>query len=256
MSVKIVCGLTGAGKTYFVVRRIIEEFKKLPPDFKLVANTHITLPKEMNREFIFMHDIKELLDVERSIVVLDDAGSSRWLSARGWDKMDPRIQDKMINNRKDGLRVWVTTQFMDGVDKYVRLNAHEYWEAEKIAGSDEFAQKPWGICRYRRYHPRAHSLIRRERLDSKYYLLRKKYIDMFDTYEKVGEAPRAHTGASKAPVVRTLSQPSDSPFSPRVERKMITRADVRNQQSDLEKVKVLFAKRQRGRPRKIKILTA
>jgi hypothetical protein len=224
MSINIVCGLTGSGKTYFVVRRILEEMKKLPKNFILVTNTHINLPKDFDREVRYISSPKDLLEIEMAVVVIDDAGI--WFASRQWDRLDPRIQDKIINNRKDGLRVWVTTHFMEGIDKYIRLNAHQYWEAEKVMGSDEFAEKVWGIIRVKRFHPRMHDKIRRKRLETKTYLLRDKYIKLYDTYEKV--------------VPRNAN---------------VKKSDIREQQRAIETGKDLQVRRQRGRPRKIQILT-
>lgn len=237
MSVNLVCGLTGSGKTYFVIRTILKEFKKLPDDFILVTNTPISLPKDFNREVRFIDSPRDLLGLSRAIVVVDDGGV--WFASRQWDKLDPRIQDMIINNRKDGLRMWITTQFLEGIDKYIRLNCHQYWEAEKIMGSDEFAppEKVWGIIRVKRYHPRMHDKIRRKRLETKTLLLRRKYIDLYDTYAKV-----TSRGDWKAHNVKKSDIEA-------------TRATVRENQSFLDRYRELNVKRMRGRPRKIKILT-
>jgi hypothetical protein len=259
---------------------ILKEFENLPKDFILCANTHIDLPANFNREIRYINSPRELLDIERAIVVIDDAGI--WFASRQWDKLDPRIQDKIINNRKDGLRIWVTTQFLEGIDKYIRLNAHQYWEAEKWMGSDEFAppEKVWGIIRVKRYHPRMHDKIRRKRLETKTFFLRKKYIKLYDTYEKVAsrgqksiprsEGEKREGVAPHVPQAPLLPPPivvplrgqtrvipiewgkraihNELPPEPLPE---VTRADVRAQTADLQRHGYLTEKRKRGRPRKI-----
>lgn len=239
MSLNIVCGLTGSGKTYFIIRMIEKELKKLPEDFFVASNTPINLPPEWGRKFLLIHNPKDLLDLERAVVIVDDAGSDRWFSARGWLKLDPRIQDKIINNRKDRLRIWASTQFYDSIDKYLRLNIHHYWEAVKIMGSDEFSKRVWGLHRYKRFHPRMADKIRRRKLQGKWFWLRRKYIDMFDTYAKV-------TDEKKTDNVLNVFEKLPPP---------ITRETIRENQALIDKHRELVVKRKRGRPRKIKVLT-
>jgi len=236
MSVNIVCGLTGSGKTYFVLRTVLELLKKLPEDFILATNTPIQLPDDFDREVKFISTPKELLELRRAIVIIDDGGI--WFGSRQWDKLDPRIQDMIINNRKDGLRIYVTTQFLEGIDKYIRMNCHQYWEAEKWFGSDEYAppDKVWGVIRVKRYHPRMHDKIRRKRLETKYFLIRNKYISLYDTYAKV----------SSRTEWKKLSN---------TEKPEVKRAHIREQQAYIEKARELEVRRSRGRPKKIKILT-
>jgi hypothetical protein len=203
---------------------VIEELKKLPEDFCLVANMHITLPTEVNRKVFYITSPKDLLDIEKAVVVIDDAGI--WFGSRQWDKLDPRIQDKVINNRKDGLRIWVTTQFFDSIDKYIRMNCHEYWEANKVIGSDEYAQanKVWGLFTVRRYHPHLHDKIRRKPIQRRYFRLLPRYVQLYDTFEKV-----------------TAIRP------------ITTHKQIIEQQKEIEKAKTLDTRRSRGRPRKIKL---
>jgi len=182
MSIFALCGLTGSGKTYLMTRIGISLLEKSNESVQLYACYHITYAPLQHRIHYF-NSMKELVDIENAIVLIDEG--SIWFNSRLWNNLDPRVQYKFLQHRKDGLRIYVTSQFFDGMDKVVRLNTHKYYEIKKVFGSDEDAEKVYGLIRMTEFAPRAHDKIRRSPISSEYFLLRRKYVDMFNTHEKV-----------------------------------------------------------------------
>jgi hypothetical protein len=181
MSVTIISGLTGTGKTYFMTKLALKHAIAFP-DMPIYANYHINndlFPKKIE----YFDDPEKLSDISHALVLIDDGAI--WFNNRRWHEFSYDLQYKIINNRKDGLKIYVTTQYFEGIESTIRENCHFYYECEKLIGSGEFSKKIWGIIRVRQYYPRLHDKIRRKPLSSKYFLLRKKYTDMYDTYEKI-----------------------------------------------------------------------
>lgn len=182
MSIFAICGLTGEGKTYAMTRMGLEALEHAKQGVELYACYHINYPPQQHRIHYF-NTMRELVDLENAIVLIDEG--SVWFNNRQWQKLDPRVQYKFLQHRKDGLRIYVTSQFFDGMDKIVMRNVHKYFEVKKYLGSDEQAEKVHGLIRLIEFAPRLHDKIRRRPLGSKWFLLRKKYVEYYNTYEKV-----------------------------------------------------------------------
>jgi len=226
MSIFALCGLTGSGKTYLMTRIGISLLEKSNESVQLYACYHIYYPPLQHRIHYF-NSMKELVDLENSIVLIDEG--SIWFNSRLWNHLDPRVQYKFLQHRKDGLRIYVTSQFFDGMDKVVRQNTHKYFEIRKIFGSDEDAEKVYGLIRMTEFAPRAFDKIRRSAISTEYFLIRRKYVDMFNTHEKVNPTKK----------ISSMSKEEVKEIMP--EAKLL--------QAKLEDHAVLEKKR-RGRPRK------
>ena len=234
MSLYGIAGLTGGGKTYIMTRWGIDALKKAKPDVLLYACYHINYAPLQDR-IKYFNTVRDFVDMENAIVLIDEA--SIWFNSRNWNNLDPQVQYKILQHRKDGLRIYATAQFWDGVDKYVRQNAHKYFEVNKVMGSDETEEKVWGLITVREYPPRFYDKIRRPTIRTNYYLIRKKYIDLYNTFEKV-------IPVTKLSKKKTEDKAVDNVL--RHENKLLL--------SRIEQEKELTVKRQRGRPRKIKIV--
>lgn len=185
MSVYGIAGLTGSGKTYVMTRMGIEMLRKAKPHVKLYATYHITCPELQDRIFYF-RSLKVFYELENAIVLLDDAPV--WFNSRNWNNLPPEVQIKIIEHRKDCLKIICTAQFWDGVDKNLRENAHRYYEVNKIFGKEDeeiLYSKPWGVIRLTQFPPRRYDKIKRKVISTQYYLIRKKYVDLYNTFEKV-----------------------------------------------------------------------
>jgi len=221
MAIHIITGLTGTGKTYFMTRLAQKMVQDTKQSWSLFANYHLKQDAFTIKPEYFDNPMA-FLDMERAIVLIDDGAI--WFGSRQWSKLPWEVQHKIINNRKDGIQVFVTTQFFESLDRTFRENCHKYYECEKIMGSGEHAAKIWGIIRVRRFPPRTYDKIRRKSLETRYFVLRKKYTDLYDTYEKI--IPR--------------------PFDGKDGRKMVKEAREQNKTAE-----VLTERRARGRPKKI-----
>jgi hypothetical protein len=228
MSLYGIAGLTGEGKTYVMTRLGIKELERSKPDVQLYACYHINYP-ELQDRIHFFDSTKEFLSMENAIVLIDEA--SIWFNSRNWNSLDPKVQYKILQHRKDGLKIFATAQFWDGVDKYVRQNAHRYYEVKKIIGSDETQENVWGLVRLRQYPPRLYDKIRRPVLSTEYFMIRKKYVEYYNTFEKV--------------------TPNSNAKNKKEDRE--AREETKELQKKIEKETFLQVKRSRGRPRKLKI---
>lgn len=183
MSVNIVAGLTGSGKTFFVTNYVLPLLdKKLDTDWKFKANYHIDA-NHLSRKVDFFSDPMEIVNFRKCVVLIDDAPI--WFGSRQWSRFPVELQDLIVNNRKNGLQVWATCQFFESIDRTIRENCHGYWECKKAFGSDEYAKNPWGLIVARKYPPRMYDKIRRKHLDKQYLWINKKRTSVYDTYEVV-----------------------------------------------------------------------
>lgn len=185
MSVTIITGLTGTGKTYFMTRQALKHAEK-NPDMPIFSNYHIKndlFPRRVE----YFDDPEKLEKMERCIVLIDDGAI--WFNSRRWQDFSYNLQYKIINNRKDGLKIYVTTQYYGSLESTIRENCHFYYECKKLMGSDEFSKKVWGIIRVNQFYPDLADKIKRKPISTDWFLLRKKYIDLYDTYEKIKQAP-------------------------------------------------------------------
>lgn len=219
----MVCGLTGSGKTYFIINKILPELdKKLDPSWQFKANCHVN-DDFLSRKVEYFTDFKDIYNFKKCVVIVDDAGI--WFGARQWNKFPIELQDVIINNRKNGLKMWLSTQFLENVDRTIRDNLHEYWECEKKFGTDENAQNPFGLIVARRYRPRQYDKVRRNALKSRWVWITKNGASRYDTYEIIKRPP---------------------------ENKKELRQRIKEQKVENATVEALTEKqKRRGRPRKI-----
>lgn len=185
MSINIICGLTGSGKTYLMSKIGIELLDKAAADVNLyTCGFHITHPNpEMQQRIFYVNDLKKLTELNRGIVLIDEIGI--WFSARQWNKLDPRIQYKFQQHRKDGLIIYGTTQWFDSIDRVIRQLTHRYFEVRKIVSSEETAARVWGLLKMSEYKPWQYDKTRRYAIDTEYFFIRKRYCEAYDTFEKV-----------------------------------------------------------------------
>jgi len=227
MSIFAISGLTGEGKTYVMTRMGIDLLEKSSESTQLYSCFHLKYPKLQHRIHYF-NSIKELVDIENAIVLIDEG--SVWFNSRMWMSLDPRVQYKFLQHRKDGLKIFVTSQFFDGMDKVVRKNTHRYFEVRKWFGSEENAEKVHGVIVLSEFSPRSFDKIRRNVISRKYFLLRKKYVEYYNTFEKV-DPKRKISSMNKKEISNVKIESSEK-------------------QKKLQDFEKLSEKRKRGRPRK------
>jgi hypothetical protein len=225
MSVNVITGLTGSGKTYALLRLAMELDKKVPLKFKFFSSFHIDDSK-FRHKIEFFNDPRKFAEMEQSVVLLDDAG--KWFGAQDWAYLPQEIRFKIIDNRKSGLKVYCTSQSFNDLDSMIRRNCHRYYETVKVFGSDEFSDKVYGLIRLTEYDPRYWDKIRRERKTRRYFWLSSKHTRLYDTYEKV----------------------SNNSFVPQKSLKNIVKDQEKRQKDALD----LEIKRTRARKRKVPII--
>jgi hypothetical protein len=183
MSINIICGLTGSGKTYAMTKIGLALLEKASPEVNLYTCGYHVSHDDLQHRIFYVNDLKALTELERGIVLIDEIGI--WFSARNWSNLDPRVQYKFQQHRKDGLIIYGTTQWFDSVDRVIRQLTHKYFECKKIFSSAETAEKVWGLIRMTEYMPWQYDKTRRQVLGSEYYFITKKRCESYDTFEKV-----------------------------------------------------------------------
>lgn len=180
MSIHILTGLPGSGKTYVLVRKALEFLDR---DIPVYSNFLLNVPEDKKYLVHYYNKMSDLINLERGVVLMDEA--QIYFNSRKWETLDERLQYKFQQHRKDGLDIWGTVQDIRRLDVIVRELVSHYYECSKLIASDEFSVKPWGIIRVTRYEVRDHDKIRRRFLSREWFLIKKKYVDSYNTLEKV-----------------------------------------------------------------------
>jgi len=183
--IQIISGLTGSGKTYMMTRLALKHSERVP-EVPIYANYHFK-DSVFAKQPHYFSSPKQLEDIQHAIVLIDDGAI--WFNARNWREFSYEMQYKIINNRKDGLKIYITTQYMRGLDSVIRENCHYYYECKKVMGSDEYAKKVWGLIKASQYYPDLYDKVKRRPISTKYFLIRQKFVDTYDTYEKIERKP-------------------------------------------------------------------
>jgi len=161
----------------------LELLEKAAPEINLYTCGFHVKHEDLQHRIFYVNDLKKLTELERGIVLIDEIGI--WFSARQWNKLDPRIQYKFQQHRKDGLIIYGTTQWFDSIDRVIRQLTHRYFEVKKLCASEESAAKVWGVLKMSEFRPWQYDKIRRTAIDNEYFFIRKKYCEAYDTFEKV-----------------------------------------------------------------------
>lgn len=114
MSLYLVCGEQGAGKTLYVVRHAIRTVSSSRPAAKIYANLHIDHP---NAVYASLEEMSAP-DAPPGIYIWDEA--ARLIESRRSQSLPMSRLQSTTEERKHGRDVWMTAQMVSQVDVRVR----------------------------------------------------------------------------------------------------------------------------------------
>jgi len=157
-------GLPGSGKTYWLTKIALDRLKK---GQKVYANFHID-------GVVYYQNLTEVLNVRKGLILVDEINlvcPSRW-----WNKFPPELAYFWSQTRKFGLDIFWTAQHIDRVDKIIREISNYVWWIKTM---------PFGIRNARCYIPEHINKEKRDCFNSKWFRIKKKIYEKFDTFEAI-----------------------------------------------------------------------
>lgn len=123
----VITGLTGSGKTWFLVNKL------LMPDWKvgahIYANFPLTFPND-NENITRFHNLDELYHMTDGVIAIDEG--QKLFDARRWASLPISFAEKIAQHRKHFLDIYTTTQDFGHIDVRVRQNIHELYNCQSI----------------------------------------------------------------------------------------------------------------------------
>jgi hypothetical protein len=180
MSINVITGLPGSGKTLYLARTMqqyLKEGRKVASNFK-VNDSRVR----------YSLDIFQLLGGESEVIFLDEL--QLFLNSRNWDNLPMSIQYRLQQHRKFGLDIWGSVQNIKRLDVVARELIQRYFEIVKILGSVDkgkvLAKHPFGLFLVREFVPDDAELKRRSALNMSFFLLNRKDYSFYDTLQPIG----------------------------------------------------------------------
>ena len=182
--INIILGLPGAGKTYVLTRKACEFLKKGYPVYSnFPLNLEHPLIAPYKERVFYWKEADELVKIESGIILMDEA--QVYFNSRKWSELDPRMQYKLQQHRKDGLDIWGTCQNEARIDTVMRELVTHYYLCNKFFGSREGAKRVWGLIRCAIFYPEEIKKTQRRHIVSEWYTIRKKFCEVYDTNAKI-----------------------------------------------------------------------
>jgi len=113
MSIHILTGLPGSGKTAFLTHKATEF---LAQGRSVWANKGYTINDPRVK---YYSKIEELVHLRDGVILMDEA--QVYLNARKWEVLDERFIYKLQQHRHHGLDIWGTVQNVKRIDVAINL---------------------------------------------------------------------------------------------------------------------------------------
>lgn len=183
--INIIVGLPGSGKTYVLTKKALQYVEK---GYKIYTNYPLNLTKESpfypyKKKIHFWHTIEDLIKIENGIILMDEA--QIFFNSRAWADLDPRMQYKLQQHRKDGLDIWGTVQSETRLDSVMRELVSYYYKCGKMFGSKEFSKHPYGLIRVFAYFPEDIQKVQARHRFSEWHWISKRGCLAYDTEAKI-----------------------------------------------------------------------
>jgi len=132
MSVNLLDGLPGAGKTFFAIMLAIDYMKA---GLMVYTNIFINFDADpslapLKRLYRRVERREEILGLRSGVLIIDEAPV--WFNARSWQAMPEEMQFKFLQHRKDDLHLWMITQNGNRVDPVLRELIYLYAKPTKV----------------------------------------------------------------------------------------------------------------------------
>jgi len=180
--INIITGRPGSGKTYVLTRYALEYLKK---GLQVYSNYKINWEGDNLHYWL---DTKDLRDVENGIIIMDEAHV--YFNSRRWDNLSTDMQRKLQQHRKEGLHIWGSCQHEARIDVVFRELVSSFYQCKKMITSRENAKKPFGLICVSQYYPEDLKSQDKKAFSRKYYTIKKKYCEAYNTLEKIDVPPQ------------------------------------------------------------------
>jgi len=183
---------------WLIFRSIRGQLKYNLPPRKIFLNFHLS--KEWSEKYadrlVYWSDLYDLTKVNDADIVIDEVAVH--LPSDRWADTHFEVRRMLAQHRKRGLEIFCNTQDYKMVDINFRRMLHRVWSVQKISGSADPSptlppiKKIWGIF----FRWELGSFRDLEEGDFSHasflprpYLIRRKYIEMYDTREDIKPSP-------------------------------------------------------------------
>jgi hypothetical protein len=122
----VITGLTGSGKTWFMTRLMLKDWKA---GAEIYANFPLTFPNE-NERVSRWHNLDELYNLKCGVVAIDEG--QKLFDARRWGSLPVSFAEKVAQHRHHFLDIYTTTQDVGHIDLRVRSNIHELYNCQSL----------------------------------------------------------------------------------------------------------------------------
>lgn len=207
MSKIIYSGLEGSGKSLklaMVAEKLVlrnSKWKKESGVTRPIASNlifsqefHDWAQLDMGVPINYWENLDQLIELEQCDVLIDEVGN--YFDSRGWQDLSLDARRWLTQGSKMGIELYGTAQDFSQVDKSFRLLVNELIHIRKIFGSPRpSATKPpvtkvWGVCMVNSLNPQNYDADKNKFegvgiLDIRFFLIEKKYCDIFETTQKI-----------------------------------------------------------------------
>lgn len=122
----LITGLTGSGKTWFMTRLMLEDWKL---GSEIYANFPLTFPNN-NERVSRWHNLDEVYHLSNGVIGIDEG--QKLFDARRWASLPVSFAEKIAQHRKHFLDIYATSQDIGHIDLRVRSNIHELYNCQSI----------------------------------------------------------------------------------------------------------------------------
>lgn len=182
----VITGLTGSGKTWFMTRLMLEDWKS---GSNIYANFPLYFPKD-NERVQRWHNLDELYHLSSGVIAIDEG--QKLFDARRWGSLPVSFGEKIAQHRKHYLDIYTTTQDIGHIDLRVRSNIHELYNCQSIFRFPKNDRvKPIlqfiKITKKKRVVSSDSDRIKFEKVNHKYFFISKFWtIELYNTYGDIG----------------------------------------------------------------------
>jgi len=124
--ITVITGLTGSGKTWFMSRLLLNDWKA---GFSVFANFPLMFPND-NENVFRWHQLDELYRLTSGVIAIDEG--QKLFDARRWGSLPISFSEKIAQHRKHFLDIYTTTQDIGHIDLRVRSNIHELYNCQSL----------------------------------------------------------------------------------------------------------------------------
>lgn len=171
-------GLPREGKTYLMVKRILER-KQKEKDVSINANFAIVVD-DFNR----YRRLSDVYDVRNGIIAVDEINlvcPSRW-----WKDFPPELGYYWSQSGKFGLDFYWTSQSIQRVDTYIRELTNYVWKIDKVFQGLTIGKFHMpALCRARCYVPEELGKVKAKCLETMWYKIVPDVYEHFDTHAPI-----------------------------------------------------------------------